>query len=375
MSDNVNFGEIINEVLTELGHTTDTVESTILTSVKLRINQAQSKVYFSDSYEWRKKRYYLSTKAPVETGTASVTKGSKSVTLSSAVVTDIFRTGYLLVGDRLIKIDPHTAVTSTTFSLVAEYSGETDSTASYKVVFPDSMLDPEIAGVVSVFLENDEIEVKHQDRLTIRETTPGEPREAAIIGRTDYDFYTTGTVTVTQGSKTVTGSGTTFTSDMEGMPFKTDEFSELYTIHKFVSTTEVTLRQAYGGNSGGGKSFKVAPEGTVLMRFLSVPDDIYFVEIEALRRPRKLVNNTDESDIPNHTPLVLGSIWLAVRNLENKPVSQKQQAEKVFKDSLRELKDTYKVIKNVMWVSEEEIRARSQGNRELFRPLDNKNIW
>lgn len=55
--------------------------------------------------------------------------------------------------------------------------------------------------------------------------------------------YSTGTVT-TNGTTTITGDGTTFTSAMVGRKFKLDLYDEVYEIAAFVSTTEITLSDA-----------------------------------------------------------------------------------------------------------------------------------
>lgn len=79
--------------------------------------------------------------------------------------------------------------------------------------------------------------------------------------------YTTGTVTVTKDSKTVTGSGTTFTAALVGRFFggPNDSYIE---IAAFVSTTEVTLKHDYVGATKSGASYSVWKN-----RF-SLPDDV-----------------------------------------------------------------------------------------------------
>lgn len=77
--------------------------------------------------------------------------------------------------------------------------------------------------------------------------------------------YTTGTVTVANTTGVVTGSGTTFTSDMVGKPFKADGHTVWYRVKTFTSTTEITIEDdsddedsAYtGGAISGGSSFTI----------------------------------------------------------------------------------------------------------------------
>jgi len=69
--------------------------------------------------------------------------------------------------------------------------------------------------------------------------------------------YDTGTVTVTQDSTTVTGSGTTFTEAMIGRLFKVDDDDNWYEISAFVGVTEITLASNYTGTSGAGKDYNI----------------------------------------------------------------------------------------------------------------------
>jgi hypothetical protein len=66
---------------------------------------------------------------------------------------------------------------------------------------------------------------------------------------TTVDDYTTGAVT-TDGTTTIIGSGTTFTSGMVGRKFKLNSWSEIYTISAFVSATEITLDKAINDDAG-----------------------------------------------------------------------------------------------------------------------------
>ena len=69
--------------------------------------------------------------------------------------------------------------------------------------------------------------------------------------------YTTGTVAVTEGLTTVTGTGTTFTAAMVGRKFRAGSDTAYYVIAAFVSTTEVTLEAAYQGTTATGATYSI----------------------------------------------------------------------------------------------------------------------
>jgi len=69
--------------------------------------------------------------------------------------------------------------------------------------------------------------------------------------------YVTGTVTLTNGSTTVTGSGTTFTAAMVGRWIKGDNDKNWYKIGGFTSTTVLTLKKAFQGTTASGLSYTI----------------------------------------------------------------------------------------------------------------------
>ena len=89
---------------------------------------------------------------------------------------------------------------------------------------------------------------------------PGEATAPRLYGGTAATTaYNTGTVTVTTGSTTVAGSGTTWTSAMEGMVFyvNTDaDYLAVYRVKKVVSTTSLRIDRPYAGSvTGAGKAY------------------------------------------------------------------------------------------------------------------------
>jgi hypothetical protein len=95
--------------------------------------------------------------------------------------------------------------------------------------------------------------------------------------------YNTGTVTVTEGSATVTGSGTTFTSAMEGRKFKVTGFEEIYTIESVDSTTQLTLDNEYNGDDDDEASYDIFEDE------YSLPSDCdHIVSLVQHRHPIKL---------------------------------------------------------------------------------------
>lgn len=75
-----------------------------------------------------------------------------------------------------------------------------------------------------------------------------------------FDKVTTGTVSVTNGSATVTGSGTSFNANMVGRYFQITSPSSdgmWYRIASFTSSTQITLENVYEGPSGANLNYQI----------------------------------------------------------------------------------------------------------------------
>jgi hypothetical protein len=73
--------------------------------------------------------------------------------------------------------------------------------------------------------------------------------------------YTTGSITVANGSAAIVGSGTTFTEAMVGRTLFVEDGGDqdgiAYKIDAFIDATHVTLENYYAGSDGSGKSYRI----------------------------------------------------------------------------------------------------------------------
>lgn len=87
--------------------------------------------------------------------------------------------------------------------------------------------------------------------------------------------YTTGTITMTSASATVTGSGTTFTSAMVGRQLKVRNF--VYTITAYSSSTSITIDRVWLNATSSANTYSIvnayfAPTETDFFSFISIID-------------------------------------------------------------------------------------------------------
>lgn len=69
--------------------------------------------------------------------------------------------------------------------------------------------------------------------------------------------YSTGTVSLTQGDATVSGSGTTFTSGMVGRKFSISGYPGIYEIESYTSATEIELSRVWASESVSGSEYSI----------------------------------------------------------------------------------------------------------------------
>jgi hypothetical protein len=354
----VTFSEIINEILTLKNQTTDTIDASVLTSIKLRINQIQDYIFYYKAWEWRKRKYYFTSIAPYATGTITVTENSTSVTGSGTTFTDAMKRGFLEINNKRFRIQR--IVSSTSLKLVAPYPDDTASGQSYKIVFPKYPVNPNLSSITSLVHEGRKLNIFDTHRQ-IKRSGVGIPQQALVGEREDTDFYTTGTVQVTLESASIVGTATAWDDSMLGMEFRVNEFGDAYYVKEVVGAAAITLDRPYKGTTGSGKTYTIGGVGSLLLELEDTPDDYYFMELEGLIKPVRLVSNNDVSLIPNHAPLLHGAVWLALIDAENKNPVRIQQARADFDRTLQELLDSYRVLNNTSWQSEAEIRAQQNG--------------
>lgn len=114
-----------------------------------------------------------------------------------------------------------------------------------------------------------------------------EPR-GAKLSQADYSD---GTIALTNGSNTVTGTGTTFTSNMVGRTLEVTDGSDGYSyrIASYTSGTVLTLEEPFIGISGSGKTYLIGESPLFPEEFHDAPLDF------ALSRFFEMNNNPERA--------------------------------------------------------------------------------
>jgi hypothetical protein len=76
--------------------------------------------------------------------------------------------------------------------------------------------------------------------------------------------YSTGTISVTQGSAVITGAGTTWNTLVDvGMLLQVGGSGRYYVVKSIDSTTQITLTEAFEGTTAAGQAYVLSPMGTL----------------------------------------------------------------------------------------------------------------
>lgn len=194
------------------------------------------------------------------------------------------------------------------------------------------------AGQRTVFAANDDFYVLASDDSTLLNLGSDglsiAPASSALVesmlfigggyiygGSRKTSNYTTGTVSLPNGSKTVTGSGTSFTANVDaGMLFIHGTTERAYVIASVDSNTQLTLRDAYEGTTLAGASYTLTPfykittadpyeSGSfyaVCANRLITSDAKNKLKFSEIQKPHKWTFTANATEIPNEHPLPEG---------------------------------------------------------------------
>jgi hypothetical protein len=158
-----------------------------------------------------------------------------------------------------------------------------------------------------------------------------------MIG-TKLDIYTTGTVSATAGTNTITGSGTSWTT-VEGLGRMSNIIigSNRYTVKSVGSDTSITTYEAIVSTVSAGTAYTIVLNNLVL-QYYNIPNSNRNIYYRYYRIPDQMANDYDVPDMPIawHWLLIYGGlsiIWMHKGNPQ-----QQEESEKRFLDGLNMMK-------------------------------------
>ena len=276
------------------------------------------------------------------TGTADVTNGSPTVTGTGTTWTQdmMFRKFRLSGSDITYRIVAFTSTTS--IRLDRPYAGSTATAQDYEIHKDEYGLERDTMTVIRMRIPEANRTLQAAALWKLFELEQGvesssTPELYVDAGRTAIPYYNTGYVTTTSNSATITGSGTTFSTDFAGRLFRVRGDGIAYRIRTRDSATQLTLDSPYRGMANSSIEYEVDPAGVPLVRLWPRPSSAYHVYYWRKRSPRLATEDDDLIDFPDdfHDVVVAGG-YQRVLQLRGGDLGLIGQAKQDYETLLRE---------------------------------------
>lgn len=291
----------------------------------------------------------ISTVATYSTGTVTVTQGSPTVTGSSTVWTSAMVGRKLRVQGqnayyRILSINTGTQV----ITLEQNFQGASGSNQTYTIYKDEYRLNADVDKYKMLRQAQNNVPVFSLHPTDFDQSYPmpqsySDPNFEIMEG-TNNDTYSTGTVSATSGSYTITGSGTNWTS-VEGLGRmskitlpNSGSTRQVATIKSVDSDTQLTVFEDITVNVVAGSSYLITLNN-LRVQLYQIPDSNRLIYYRYFRIPDILDNDFDIPDMPHnwHWLLMYGALSIILLYKGDLSKSQ-QEAEARFINGLEQMK-------------------------------------
>ena len=290
----------------------DTV-NLLKSSIRWALNQ------ISNSWNWphlMEPLAFITTVAPHTTGNVDVNNGSKTVISgsTSAVFTEAMVGRKFRTEDQSAYYTIATWVSADEITLDQAFQGDDDTDASYTIYKDEYRLPANLDKVKIMRQIENAVPMTSlgSSVFDFLEPTPqaeGTPRFNVIAG-SKRDIHSTGTVSASTNSSTITGDGTTWTDvDGLGKGIQLTIGSQVLTVKTVDSDTQITTYEKTTSVVSAGTSYELLMDNFIV-QFFSIPNAAESIYFRYQRIAELLINSQDIPDLPNqyHHLLVNGSL-------------------------------------------------------------------
>lgn len=283
---------------------TDSIK--VIPRMKAHINEVCRREWNTFPWTFRKREYMIPTVAGVTSGTVSVTNANNLITFSSAVLSTSEHQGWYfrITTDNPVNWYKVTHVASTTTAYISPaYQGTTDADAVYELRKVDYDIPSEVDQVLTLKMLADGHYITIQDPMSLNEsaivTETGMPAAAVVWESNPIpSTYTTGTVSGTIATNTLTGSGTAWLSNLKPGDIINVSSTD-YTVYEVLTDTSLTLYNALKATVSAGTTYTATRKFVAKVRVKPTSDQIYTISIIALRKYHNLVADSDSNELLN----------------------------------------------------------------------------
>jgi hypothetical protein len=274
-----------------------------------------------------------------ETGTVTFTQDSRSVTGSGTAWTSAMA-GRKILGPNSEYYKIASVTNGTTLILSEEYQGETASGSSYHIWKDEYELYPDVHDVVDFINYGESSVMSEAFPMNLRNsypksTTAEGPRVFTALGRKGRSTaYATGTVSGTSGTNTLTGSGTSWLSNLKP-GYAITIGSTVYHVRNVNSDTEVELYQLLA-SSPSGATYSAVGKNALVVRF-AFPSSQQIVNYSYYCKDYPFVSDDDEDWIAELYPHVIIKAASVEDHLDKKDPNTVAMQAQLLDDLMRDI--------------------------------------
>lgn len=299
---------IVSEVITTSGQRTNKNPDTsadVFARFLNHLNIIREIAWDKYDWFWKKRSVSIRTYDQVNTGTVTATNGSQTITHSGTSFSAPYVGSYI----RVLGSIPETwyrviaIVSSSILTIDQPYQGVNTSVGQFELRKFDYLLPIEFVGKPKI-TDSMSRELNVETVLTAPSLIPnsrGTPNTVVIwsddpIGTT----YTTGTVSASVDSRTVTGSGTAWLSNVtagDQFEYVSGTTTYRYTVRSVESNTSLTLYNFTEVAITAASSYTIRNQFGRIMRLEPTADDEYVFQIHGNRRFYRLFHDNDIDEL------------------------------------------------------------------------------
>ena len=282
----------------------------------------------------------ITTIAPYETGTVTVSSGSTTVTGLLTTFTSAMVGRKIRVGSENEYYRISAFVSTTEVTLEYAYRGSLTSGNTFSIYKDEYRLASDLDIYKVMRQVKGQASLVDLDNTAFDIYTPspraeGPPRYSILNG-SKLDTYTTGTVSASINSATITGSSTAWTS-VEGLGKGSNITigSYVYTVKSVDSATQITLYETTTVAVSGGTAYSISLDNYII-QFHPIPDTSENIYYKYQRIVFPLFNDQDVPDLPNqyhHILVTAGLIWA----WKTKDKEESIRTDAIFYSQLKEM--------------------------------------
>jgi hypothetical protein len=338
-------------------------DTTVTARIKNEINDACQEKWHGYPWSFRWREYPLVLSAKVTSGTMTATNGSHTVTASGTPFVVATHKGAWIrfTGDTIQAWYRVATVSSTSVILIEPaYQGTDGSGKAYELCKTDYLLPLELSDLGSVKVQYDGQTITPgyhgaQDPYDFPPLATGSPVTVSILKQDrNAGTYTTGTLSGTVNTVTITGAGTSWLDNVSpGDELDINGDSNTYRVFSVDSDTQLTLYNKLQATAAALTTYTISRQFGHILRVWPVADNPYVLFLKGLRAYAPLINNADSNELLVRYPQAVqeSAVW---REAGSSPDPRE---------------DGY-------WQRSEFLWAKAQGEDEALLPRVNRNpIW